>query len=110
VNGRPKPLPPWAKDLTDENDINAWIYESNRNLRDVLDETQDVYEQSLAVLRDMPDGYPIETIDGKFYPVRVNDQHFAVGEFFHHFYDDHAADVRAWLQRVAREDRDRSGV
>lgn len=36
-------------------------------------------------------------VEAKFPVIWVGDQRFAVGEFFHHFYDDHAADVRAWL-------------
>jgi hypothetical protein len=57
----------------------------------------------LAAIRDLPDDFPIETIDGKFHPVRVDDQYFAVGEFFHHFYDEHATDVLAWLERTQHD-------
>ena len=105
VNGRPEPPPPWPKNLINEDDINAWIYEANRNrsVRDILSEAHATYEQSLAAIRDLPEDIPIETIDGKFYPVRVDDQYFAVGEFFHHFYDEHAADVLAWLKRTQHD-------
>lgn len=102
VNDLPEPSPPWPKDLTSEDDINAWIYETSRGrpIRHILDEVKETHQQSLAVIRDLPDEYSIETIDGKFHPVRVNDQYYAVGEFFHHFYDDHAPDVHAWLERT----------
>src|SRR5882724_11106146 len=38
VTGQSEPLPQWPANLTDQNDINTWIYHSNRNraLRDVL--------------------------------------------------------------------------
>lgn len=29
-DGRPEPPPPWPADLISEDEINAWIYESNR--------------------------------------------------------------------------------
>jgi hypothetical protein len=102
-DGRPEPPPPWPADLTSEDDINAWIYESNRTrtVRQVLDELLDLHQQLLTTIQGLPEDCRIETIEAKFHVIWVSDQRFAVGEFFHHFYDDHAADVRAWLGRVA---------
>lgn len=98
-DGQPEPPPPWPAVLTAEDDINAWIYTSNRQrtVRQVLDDAHDVHEQLMAVLHTLPEDCRIESIEAKFPVIWVNDQRFAVGEFFHHFYDDHAADVRAWL-------------
>ena len=102
-DGRAEPLPPWTANLTSDDEINAWIYEANRTrtVRQVLDDAQAVHEQLLLTLQGIPDDARIETIDGKFHVIWVSDQRFAVGEFFHHFYDDHAADVRVWLERMA---------
>ena len=102
VNGQSDPTPPWPANLSSEDEINGWIYESNRmrKVRDVLEDAHDVYEQLLAILRELPDDCRIETIESKFHVIWVKDQRFAVGEFFHHFYDDHAADVRAWLEQA----------
>lgn len=101
ANGQPDPSPPWPTELKSEDDINAWIYESNRKrtARHVLDDMQDVHAQLLTTLQDLPEDCRIESIEAKFHVIWVNDTRFAVGEFFHHFYDDHAADVRAWLER-----------
>ena len=103
VQGRAEPLPPWTKNLTSDDEINRWIYEANRTrtVRQVLDDAHAVHEQSLVALQGAPDDSRIETIDAKFHVIWVGDQRFAVGEFFHHFYDDHAVDVRAWLEQMA---------
>lgn len=99
ADGQPEPPPPWPAALTSEDEINAWIYESNRTraTRQILDDARDLYEQLLTTIQRLPNDSPIETIEGKFHIIKVNDQRFAVGEFFYHFYDDHAADVRTWL-------------
>lgn len=101
--GQPEPAPPWPADLKAEDAINGWIYTANcnRSVRDVLDEAHALYEQLLAMIQALPDDARTELIDAKFPVIWVGDQRFAVGEFFHHFYDDHAADVRAWLGQVA---------
>jgi hypothetical protein len=103
ADGRSEPLPMWPAEITSEGDINAWIYESNRlqTVRQVLDDANNVHEQLLATMQVLPEDSRIETIEGKFHVIWVGGQRFAVGEFFHHFYDDHAADVLAWLRRVA---------
>jgi hypothetical protein len=102
MDGQPEPPPPWPEELKTEDDINAWIYETNRkkDVRQVLEDAHQVYKQMRVLIQDLPDNARIETIDSKFHVVYVNDQRFAVGEFFHHFYDEHQTDVRAWLSGV----------
>jgi hypothetical protein len=96
--GEREPLPPWPAQLQAEDDINAWIYESNRrrSVREVLDECQQVFHQLLAVIESLPDDVRIEP-DWRL--VWLGDQRFPAGEFFDHFHDDHEPDVRAWLAR-----------
>jgi hypothetical protein len=96
-----EPPPPWPADVQTEDEINAWIYESNRgrSVREVLDETRQVHQQLLAVIDSLPDEVRIEP---EWHLVWLDDQRFPVGEFFDHFRDDHEPDVRAWL---AREDK-----
>ncbi len=102
--GQPEPPPPWPAHLQTDNEINAWIYESNRgrSLREVLEDTQQVHQQLLTVLERLPDDVQIETVEPSYYLVWVNRQRFPASEFFDHFHDDHEPDVRAWL---AREDK-----
>jgi len=99
ATGQPEPTPPWPVDLKAEDAINEWIYTTNcnRSVREVLDEAHALHEQLLAIIQALPGDAQIEVIEAKFPVIWVGGQRFAVGEFFHHFYDDHAADVHAWL-------------
>src|SRR5437764_15321959 len=44
--------PPWPPELREDDEINAWIYESNRDrpLADVLRESRDVFQQLVETL------------------------------------------------------------
>ena len=101
--------PPWPAHLPTEDEINAWIYESNhgRSVREVLDEADRSFQQLLAVIDGLPDEVRIETIqaapDREFYLVWLGEERFPPGEFFDHFLDDHEPDVRAWLARVEKQ-------
>jgi hypothetical protein len=101
--GEPQPPPPWPAHLQTDDQINAWIYESNRerSVREVLDETHQIHHQLLTVVDGLPDDVQIDEVqtDRAYYLVWVNDQRLPAGEFFDHFWDDHAPDVHAWLAR-----------
>ena len=101
----PEPPPSWPAHLQTDDDINAWIYEANRHrsVREVLFETQHVFQQLLAVIEGFPDDVRVEHIEPAFYLVWVDGERFLTGEFFNHFHDDHEPDVRAWLARVEKE-------
>ncbi len=101
MNGELEPPSPWPEERKSEDDINAWIYETNRKkeLGQVLEDARQVHEKMRDAINNLPDDIRVETIDSKFHVVYLNDQRFAVGEFFHHFYDDHQHDVHAWLSR-----------
>lgn len=100
----PEPSPPWPAHFQSDDEINAWIYESNRerSLREVLDETHRVHQQLLAVIDALPDDIRIERIEPAYYRVWVDGQRFPASEFFDHFHDDHEPDIRAWLAREAK--------
>jgi hypothetical protein len=106
--GEPEPPPPWPAHLQTEDEINAWIYESNcgRSVREVLDESRQVFQQLLNVIEGLPEDVQIEQVHkgGRVYhPVWLDGQRFPPGEFFDHFHDDHEPDVRAWLARVENQ-------
>jgi hypothetical protein len=103
--GEPEPPPPWPAHLEAEDDIKAWSYESNRgrSVREVLDETQQVFQQLLAVIEGFPDDVRVEHIEPAFYLVWVNGKRFLTGDFFNHFHDDHEPDMRTWLARVEKQ-------
>lgn len=104
----PEPPTPWPAQLPSEDEINAWIYESNRNrsAREVLDDMHQVLEQLLAVIESLPDDVRIEIITTPvrdFYVVWLGDKRFPPGEFFYHFHDDHEPDIHAWLAREEKQ-------
>jgi len=103
--GEPEPPPHWPARLQTEDEINAWIYESNRGrpVREVLDESRQVFQQLFAVIEGLPDDVHIEFIEPKFHVVWVGEERFPAGEAFYHFHDDHEPDVRAWLARVEKQ-------
>jgi len=99
--GEPEPPPPWPVHLQTDDEINAWIYESNkeRPLSEVLDESNQIFQQLLAVIDGLPDEVLIEP-DLRI--ICLGDKRFPVGEFFDHFHSDHEPDIRAWLARVEK--------
>jgi uncharacterized damage-inducible protein DinB len=103
--GEPEPPPHWPAHLEAEDDINAWIYQANRgrSVREVLDETQHVFQQLLAVIEGFPDDVRVEHIEPAFYLVWVDGERFLTGEFFNHFHDDHEPDIRAWLAHAENQ-------
>jgi len=98
----PEPPPPWPAHLQTEDEINAWIYEANRgrSVREVLEESHQVFQQLLAVIEGLPDDILIEPA---YHIVRLGGQRFSASEFFDHFHDDHEPDMRAWLARVEKQ-------
>lgn len=100
--GEAEPPPPWPAHLQTDDEINAWIYESNhgRSVQEVLDDSHQVFQQLLAVVEGLPDD---TRIDEEWHLVWLNGQRFPVGEFFDHFHDDHESDVRVWLARVENQ-------
>jgi hypothetical protein len=107
-HSEPEPSPPWPAHVQSEDEVNAWIYESNRgrSVREVLDETHQVFQQLLAVIEGLPEDVRIEQVHqaGRvFHLVWLDDERFPAGEFFDHFHDDHEPDVHAWLARVENQ-------
>jgi hypothetical protein len=100
--GEPEPPPHWPAHVQTEDEINAWIYESNheRPVRAVLDESHQIFQQLVAVIEGLPDDVLIEQ---EWHLVWLNGVRFPAGEFFDHFHDDHEPDVRAWLARVEKQ-------
>ncbi len=100
--GEAEPPPPWPAHLQTDDEVNAWIYESNhgRSVQEVLADSHQVFQQLLTVIKGLPDDIRIESEE---HLVWLNGQRLAVGEFFDHFHDDHEADVRAWLARVEKQ-------
>ncbi len=91
--------PPWPSELQEDDEINAWIYETNRDrpLADVLSDSREVFQQLVAAIDAFPDEIQVpqrfEWLEGEPLSGKV---------FFSHFHEEHEPDMRAWLDRVRR--------
>jgi hypothetical protein len=98
----PDPPPPWPARLQTDDEINAWIYESNhgRSVREVLDESHHVFQQLRTAIEGLPDKV---LMDVQHYLPWLEGQPFSAGGIFAHFHDEHEPDMRAWLARVEKQ-------
>jgi len=106
--GEPEPPPPWPAHLQTDDEINAWIYESNRgrSVHEVLDKSRQLFQQFVAVIEGLPEDVRIEEVhhgERVYYLVWLGEKRFPAGEFFDHFHDDHEPDIRAWLAQVENQ-------
>ena len=55
--GEAEPPPPWPPHLQADDEINEWIYQSRqgRPVREVLDESHQVFQELLAAIQGLPD-------------------------------------------------------
>jgi hypothetical protein len=103
----PEPPPPWPVHLQTDDEINAWIYETNRerSARQILDESHQMFQLLFTVVKELPDDVKIDTEhqgERKYYFLHLGDQRVQPGYFFDHFHDDHEQDVRAWLTQIEK--------
>jgi hypothetical protein len=91
---------PWPSELREDDDINAWIYESNRDrpLADVLSDSREVFQQLVDAIEafsddELQDPQRIEWLEGEPLSGKF---------FFSHFHEEHEPDMRAWLDRVRK--------
>jgi hypothetical protein len=100
--GEPEPPSYWPAHLQTDDEINAWIYETNRgrSVREVLDDSDQVFQQLLAAIEALPDKVLRE-------PARhlpwLEAESIKPGDFFGHFHEEHEPDMRAWLARVEKQ-------
>jgi hypothetical protein len=91
--------PPWPLEISNTDDINAWIFSqsSRRKLKDVLDENEQVFEALIKIVENFPEDILVEIVKDHRV-VRFGEQQFSVGYFFDHFHEDHEAQIREWLK------------
>jgi hypothetical protein len=104
----PEPPPPWPAHLQNDDEINAWIYETTheRSAQQILDESRQMFQCLFTLVKELPEDVKIDTEhqgEHTYYLVCLGDQRIQLGYFFDHFHDDHEQDVRAWLSRVEKE-------
>ena len=100
--GEPEPPPPWPAHMENEDEINAWIYESNRgrSVREVLDESHQVFQQMFAAIEGLPDAI---LSDPACHLPWLEAESVKPSDFFAHFHEEHEPDMRAWLERVEKQ-------
>ena len=93
--------PPWPPELREDDDINAWIYEANRDrpLADVLSESREVFQQLLATLA----AFPEEELQNLPRIFGLEEEPVSGRLLFAHFHEEHEPDMRAWLAKVNKE-------
>src|SRR3712207_2339708 len=90
-----EPPTPWPADLNDDDAINRWIYERNRDrpLREVLSEADQSFARLAVAVGALPEA-DLST-PGRF--AWMDGRAVADGDFFGHFHEEHEDAVRAWL-------------
>jgi hypothetical protein len=100
--GEGEPPTPWPAHLQAVDEVNAWIYEQNRgrSVREVLNDSDQVFQQLLAATEGLPD----EVLnDPARYLPWLEAESIKPSDFFGHFHEEHEADMRAWLERVEKQ-------
>ena len=99
----PAPPPPWPAHLQTDDEINAWIYAAHRDrpLAEVLRESRDVFQQLVEALDAFPEADLLDP--GRF--GWLEGEPLTGAAFFGHFHEEHEPDMRAWLERIRREER-----
>jgi len=93
--------PPWPPELQEDDEINAWIYESNRDrpLAEVLNDERDVFQQLIETL----DAFSEEELQNLRRILGLEEEQVNGSLFFAHFHQEHEPDMRAWLEKVKQE-------
>jgi len=97
AQGRPEPPHEWPAELHEDDEINAWFHERDRDksVRQTLAESRGVFDQLVSAIEKMPE----DTLD---HPERfpwMQGTPVSGAAFFAHFHDEHEADMRGWLSR-----------
>lgn len=100
LNSEPEFTTPWPPELQDDDEINAWIYEANRDrpLADVLSDSREVFQQLLGAI----DAFSDDEFNNPQYIAWLAGEPLSGRLFFDHFHEEHEPDMRAWLARVRR--------
>src|SRR6266702_1565526 len=89
AHGNPEPAHEWPADLHEDDEINAWFHERDRNksVRETVAESRRVFEQLVSAIEQMPE----DTLE---HPERLpwlQGTPVSGAAFFGHFHDEHEA-------------------
>jgi hypothetical protein len=99
----PAPPPPWPPHLQTDDEINAWIYASNRDraLSEVLLESRTIFQQLVDTLNAFPEA---DLLDPQRFGW-LEGEPWNGAAFFAHFHEEHEPDMRTWLDQIRQEGR-----
>ena len=95
--GLEEPAPPWPAQLQEDDEINAWLYETNRDrpASEILADSRRVFEELVAAIEALPER---ELLDPGRFPW-TGGEPLSPATLFAHFHEEHEADMRAWLEQ-----------
>src|ERR1700730_5061390 len=101
LNHEPDFSPPWPPELREDDEINAWIYEANRNhpLADILNDSGVFFQQ----LVDHLDAFSEDELQDLRRILGLEEDQVSGSMFFAHFHQEHESDMRTWLDTVKKE-------
>jgi hypothetical protein len=100
LNHEPDFSPPWPPELQEDDEINAWIYEANRNrpLADVLSDSREVLQHLVDTL----DTFSEDELQDLRRTLGLQEDQVSGTMFFAHFHQEHEPDMRTWLDTVKK--------
>ncbi len=94
-----KPTPaPWSPHLTEDDEVNAWIFDANRKrpLADVLTESRHVHEKLMQGLESISEDELNDT--ARFSWLKGNSIGDSIPGNSYEHYQHHSQDIQAWLK------------
>lgn len=99
ARGEPEPPAPWPSALTGDDEINAWLYQRDRDIP--ADEVLDAYAETFARLRTVILALPDDALTDPDYFPWMNGQSIAESmldrSWFDHLHIEHEPQIRRWL-------------
>lgn len=98
--GAGEPLPPWPAHLQTDDEINDWIYESNRyrSVHEVLTASRQTFQQLVSAITALPEA---ELLDPQRF-TWLEGEPLSAASLFSHFHEEHEPDMRAWLAQQTK--------
>ncbi len=95
TRGDETPPPPWPAELTEDDEINNWIYEQNRDrpLADVLADADASYQRLASCVAALSE----EDVTASDRFAYLDGQALADIDFFGHLHEEHEPAIYAWL-------------
>lgn len=92
--------PPWPSELQEDDEINAWIYQANRDrsLDAVLNDERAIFQQLVDIIA----AFPEQDLQNPQRFGWLEGEPLSGALCFGHFHEEHEPDMRAWLERVRR--------